>query len=109
MSRKDFDLYFRKVASQYQQLNEVLQDLSAEVNNNMCDPQRLEQLRATILPVKNSYDTLNYIRYLLDKPTRKSKHRAYDRQNKDLLSASKGKTSRDVIENNDSIIRNLQK
>lgn len=109
MARKDFDAYFRQVANQYQQLSTVLQDLSQDVENGMCEPERLEQLKATILPVKNSYETLNYIRYLIDKPTRKSKHAGYNRQNKKVLAMCKDKTAEAVIANNDAIIQGLRK
>ncbi len=108
MARKHFDSYFAQISNQYFQLNDALQELSKEVNEGMMEPERLEQLKATILPVKNSYETLNYIRYLLDKPTRKSKQARYDRQSKKVLSRCGNKSADRVIVENDVIIRGLR-
>ncbi len=108
MSRKDFDLYFQQISKQYHDLNVALQDMSEEVNNGMLEPERLEGIKATILPVKNSYETLNYIRYLLDKPTRKSKHNRYNGQNKKVLNTCKDKTKELVLQENSRIINSLR-
>ena len=108
MSRKDFDTYFAQVSNQYFQLNDALTELSQEVNDGMVEPERLEQLKSTILPIKNSYETLNYIRYLLDKPTRRSKHSRYNRQLRKVLELSKDKTSEVVLTSNKKIIDSLR-
>lgn len=104
MARKHFDEYFQKISKQYNDLNSALQELSEEVNTGMYEPERLEQLKATIAPVKSSFETLNYIRYLLDKPTRKSKHTRYNRQNKKLIEQTKCVSMEEVVKNNQSVI-----
>lgn len=109
MARKDFDEYLTQVTNQYRSLQEALKEMSEEVENNMMSPEQLNQLKATIAPVKTSFDTLNYIRYLLDKPKRKAKESRYNKQNKRVLAASKGITKDEVIRKNDNILNSLNK
>ena len=109
MARRDFDAYFQQVSRQYQQLNQALEDMSKEVSEGMFEPERLDNLKATILPVKNSYETLNYIRYLLDTPARKEKQGRYNKQQKKLLSEVSSKTRESVIAENKRIIDNLKR
>lgn len=108
MAKKDFDEYYNKIAKQYYSLNEVLTDLSKEVQDNMVEPERLDQLKKTIEPVKNSYQTLMYIKYLLNKPSKKQKQNKYDKQMKKIIKQSEGKHSTDIIKNNEDIISSLK-
>jgi hypothetical protein len=108
MARKDFDEYYNKISSQLFELDKVFKDLSAEVDTGMVEPERIEQLKITIEPIKTSYHTLSYIKYLLDKPTRKSKHSRYDSQNRKILSSTKGYQSGDYIDKNSQILRGLK-
>lgn len=108
MARKDFDNYYNKICLQYRELQNVLADISKEVSEGMIEPERLEQVKQTILPVENNYKTLGYIKYLLDKPSRRSKHKKYDKVNSKLVSSCSGRTQSDLIGENDNIINNLK-
>ena len=107
MAKKDFDEYFVKIRNQYFSLNKAMQELSEEVNNNMTDPKILESFNKTIEPIKTSYSTLLYIKYLLDKPTKRDKHKKFERQNLKVLKDSKGYQDKDYIEKNDKILEDL--
>lgn len=109
MARKDFDKYYNQVCSQFFALNEVFDDLSREVAQGMVEPERQNQLELTIAPIKNSYQTLSYIKYLLDKPTRKEKEPRYKRMNKKLLKISEGHQASDILGTNQKILNDLKK
>lgn len=109
MARKHFDEYYNKICGQFFSLNEVFEDLSKEVSQGMVEPERLKQLETTILPIKNSYQTLSYIKYLLDKPTRKEKEPRYKKMNKKLLKISEGHQSSDILNKNENILNELKK
>lgn len=108
MARKHFDDYYNKVYKQYTELQVALADMSAEVDAGMMPPERVEQLKQTILPVKNSFESLSYIRYLLDKPARKSKHAQYDRRSHKVLKQCGNHLGDDVIANNGAVISALK-
>lgn len=109
MARRDFDAYYNKIASQLFELDKVFKDLSAEADAGMVEPERLEQVQKTIEPIKNSYQTLSYIKYLLDMPANRKKQTRFKGQNKKLLAASKGSQSKDVIGKNEEILKGLKK
>ena len=100
MARKHFDDYYNAICKQYIQLNDVMKELSQEVDSGMRTPESLDQLKATIAPVQDSYRTLSYIKYLLDKPTKVSKEKAYNKRASKMLSASIGRQAKDIIEEN---------
>ncbi len=108
MARKDFDEYYNKISSQLFELDKVFKELAAEADAGMVEPERLEQVKITIEPIKTSYHTLSYIKYLLDKPNRKSKQDRYDKQNRKILDSTKGYHSKDYIDKNSHILRGLK-
>ena len=108
MSKKDFDDYYNKICGQFFALNDVFNELSEEVSTGMVEPERLKQLELTIKPIKESYQTLSYIKYLLDKPTRKNKASKYKKMNKKFLEASKEHSSEEVIDRNKQILNTLK-
>ena len=108
MARKHFDDYYNKVYKQYVELQAVLADMSAEVDAGMLPPERVEQIKQTILPVKNSFESLSYIRYLLDKPTRSSKHAQYGKRSHKVLTQAGSHTADEVLPANDKLISTLK-
>lgn len=108
MARKDFDDYYNKISSQLFELDKVFKDLEREVSSGMVEPERIEQLKITIEPIRNSYHTLSYIKYLLDKPTRKSKHKRYDGQSRTILKSSSGYHRSDIVGRNDRILKEIR-
>lgn len=108
MARKHFEEYYNQVCNQFFSLEDAFKEMSEEVQNNMVEPERLKQLQKTIEPIKNNYQTLSYIKYLLDKPTKKSKHAKYDKQSKKLISKCGDKTGDKLLKKNSSIISSLK-
>lgn len=107
MSRKHFEEYLSVITKQYRDLQETLSEMSVEADKGMIEPERIEQLKVTIAPVKNSFDTLLYIKYLLDKPTRKSKHQKYDKANKKVIQVTSNVSKNKVLERNNEVIATL--
>jgi hypothetical protein len=108
MARKHFDDYYNKIYMQFYSLQEVFDDLSKEVAEGMVEPERLTELEKTILPVKNNYQTLSYIKYLLDMPTRKEKEAMHKRMNKKLLKISEGRHGEDILKENKDVLESLK-
>lgn len=109
MSKKDVDNYFNEVSNNYHELLENLREMEDDVKNNLISPERLENLKLTIQPIKDNYETLSYIIFLLNKPTRKEKENGYIRRNKKFLSnIDKSKTKDGILENNRRILDNMK-
>ena len=108
MAKRDFDDYYNKVYAQFHSLQQAFDEMSKEVNSGMVEPERLKQLELTITPIKDSYHTLSYIKYLLDKPAKKQKLPRYKQMNKKLLDVCKGYKDTDVLKRNSDILNSLK-
>lgn len=107
MARKHFDEYLNTITKQYRDLQETLSEMTVESESGMIEPERIDQLKATIQPIKNSFDTLIYIKYLLDMPNRKSKQKNYDSANKYIKEYTKSVCMEKVYETNKHVLENL--
>lgn len=107
MAKRDFDEYFKKISNQYFSLEKAMSELSIEVSTNMTDPSKLDAFKKTIEPIKTSYNTLLYIKYLLDIPAKNTKRKKFEKQNVKVLQQSEGYQSKDILSKNDKILSGL--
>ena len=106
MSRRDFDVYFQKVANNYHEMILELNDMSKEFEEGVVSPEVYEQMKKTIEPIKRNYETLNYVDYLLNKPVRKQKQATYERQSKKKLKECR--VEKEVLEENKKSLEELK-
>ena len=108
MAVKHIKEYYEQVCNQYIQMNEELKDFQKEVENGLIEPERIENLKKIIEPLKNNYMTLSWIMYLLNKPQRYSKEKGYRERNKKLLqSLDKNFSKESIMKQNDEVIKRI--
>ena len=71
MSVKDVKLYYDEVCQQRQEMLDEIHDFEIECQKGLIEPERLDQIKETIQPLLNNYQTLSYIMFLLNKPVKK--------------------------------------
>lgn len=108
MSKIDFEKYYEKIGDQYHELVSTLKELEEYAINNPVDPSMIENMKNTIEPIKQSFQTVSYIKYLLDLPKRKNKIKKFKKQNKKLLNKFNKEIEEGKIKSNDNIIRNIK-
>lgn len=109
MARKDVDEYYEVISTQYADMLAALRDMEEESQKGLLDPDRLEQMKKIIEPLKTNYMRISYIMYLLNKPNRKSKRIIYEAQNKKLLNKiGKENTLASIEQENDEVIGQIQ-
>ena len=106
MSVRDVQEYYDKVSNDYHELILTLKDMEEEYKNNLVSPERLKSLEKQIEPIKTNFRTISYIIYLLNKPTKKSKHERYKKQNKKLLEHSR--TLEEVQQENKTVLNDIK-
>ena len=106
MSKKDFDIYFQRVANNYHEMMLELNDMSKEFEEGVVSPEVYEQMKRTIEPIKRNYETLNYVDYLLNKPVRKQKQATYERQSKKQLKECR--VEKEVLDENKKSLEELK-
>lgn len=108
MSKIDFEEYYTKIGDQYHELVSTLKELEEYAINNPVDPVMIENMKKTIEPIKKSFQTTSYIKYLLDLPKRKSKIKKFEKQNKKLLNKFNKEEEKKNISLNDKIIKDIK-
>lgn len=108
MAVKHIKEYYEQVCNQYIQMNEELKDFQKEVEEGLVEPERIENLKKMIEPLKNNYMTISWIMYLLNQPNRDSKERAYQKRNKKFLdSLDKNFNKESIMKQNDEVIKSI--
>ena len=108
MAVKHVKEYYEQVCEQYVQMNEELRDFQKEVENGLVEPERIDNLKALIEPLKNNYMTLSWIMYLLNKPQRESKERAYERRNRKFIESLDKKFNKEgILKQNEDVIKSV--
>lgn len=106
MSKKHVEKYYNQVCDQYHTFIEQLKVFDEECKKGLVPPEVIDNVKLTIEPLKNNWQTLNYIMYLLNKPNKNSKQKRYENQNKKLLKDSK--TKEEVISENNSCLEKVK-
>lgn len=103
---KDFYKYYKQVSRDYADMKSELKDMEEELANSMVSPEQLEQMKLMIQPIKQNYEMLSYVAYLLNMPTKKQKKFRYRQQQKALLEISK--TEDQVLAEDKEALNNLK-
>ena len=110
MSVKDVKRYYDQISEQYLEMLQDIRDLEQEAAENIIEPERIERLKDQIAPIKQNYERWSYMMFLLNRPSRKEKHRRYEQQNKRFLKTLNSQNSIDAtIEENNIAKRGIGK
>ena len=89
MSKKHFDEYYFQLYSDYVEMINLLKQLEDECATGMVSPDKIENYKNALQPIKDSFLTMQFVKYLLDKPNKKGKIKRYENQtngiDKDML------------------------
>ena len=109
MSVKHVREYFEQVASQYKEMIDDLREAEKDLENNIVEPEYIEQIKKNVQPVKDNYMTLSWIMYLLNQPERKQKQRGYEQRNAKLLKTlDNNRSPQAIIKQNEDSLKNLK-
>ena len=108
MSVKAVKEYYDQICDQYCDMLQTIREFEEEAKKGLIEPERIERLKDQIDPIKQNYERWSYMMFLLNQPTRKSKHRKYQQQNKRLLaSLSKKNSLESVIQENMEAMKHI--
>ena len=97
MAVKDVEHHYSEICEQYHEMMDILREMEESLADDMISPERVEQLKAQIEPIKNTYEQFSYWMFLLHQPQRKSKVARYRKQNKKLLEKLSSDNSLDAV------------
>lgn len=102
MAKRHVEDYFNKVADQYKEMLDELRDFEKECNEGLVEPERFDNFKKIIEPLKNNYMMWSYAMYLLNLPNRESKVKTVKRRE------NKNKITCKVIDENKEILDKLK-
>lgn len=82
MAKRHVVDYFNKVANQYKDMLDELKDFEKECNSGLVEPEKFEQFKQILQPIKNNYMMWSYAMYLLNLPNNEKKVKTVKRRGK---------------------------
>ena len=82
MAKRHVVDYFNKIANQYKDMLDELKDFEKECNSGLVEPEKFEQFKQILQPIKNNYMMWSYAMYLLNLPNNKKKEETVRRRDK---------------------------
>lgn len=79
MSVKHVKEYYKTITEQYTEMQNDLKELEESAQTNLINPENLEQIKLNVEKIKENYQTISWIMYLLNKPNRGEKAKKYNR------------------------------
>lgn len=73
MAVKHVKQYYEEISNQYHEMLDTLKDFEKEASEGLVEPERIEQIKQTIKPLKDNYERWSYMMFLLNRPNRNSK------------------------------------
>lgn len=83
MSVKHVKEYYQQVCDDYSEMLENIKNFEEELKTSVVEPERLDKLKSMIKPLKENWERLNYIIFLLNKPNNKKRAVKYNKLIKD--------------------------
>lgn len=109
MSKKDFDDYYNKICSDYSEMLETLKDMEEASLSGLVSPEQLDEIKKLIIPLKDNYMTVSWIKFLLNKPTRDKKANKYKNSNKKFISTLNViKNPKNILNQDKNILNELK-
>lgn len=109
MSKKHFDEYYAQVCAQYEEMKKVSEELSKECERGVVSPEQVENMKAVCQPLRDNFQIMSWVAYLLNQPNKKSKIKAYEKRNKALTkNLDKKHCINNKIEENNQVISKLK-
>lgn len=106
MSKKHVEEYFKVIADQYSEMIDLLKELEQQYETNIIEPERLDKIKESIIPLKTNYQRISYIMYLLNMPNKKEKQKKYIKALE--VKQDKEGSLQKVKTENDTVIDNLK-
>lgn len=105
MSKKHLEEYYNNVCKQYDEFIDEIKDFEECVKNGVVSPETISNIETMLAPLKNNWQTLSYVMYLLNMPNKKEKINKYVKQNK--ISCDTHKTSDAIYKENKDCIKSM--
>jgi len=85
MSRRDVEEYYNLITNDYKEMVNTLKEMEELAAQDIVNPDKVDEVRRMVEPLKNNYQRISYIMFLLNQPNRKKKVERYVKSNEKFL------------------------
>lgn len=100
--------YYAQVEQQFYEMNQAAKELSEECRKGNVTQAQVDQAETMALPLRQNYERLSYLLYLLNLPNRERKVPKYERANRELADGFARAHKAEEHENEDAL-KNFKK
>ena len=97
MAKKDVEKYYNDIANEYIEMLESLKEIEELAAQQVVSPEKVEEIKAMVEPLKNNYMTLSWVMFLLNQPNKKQKVARYKKQQKNVILKIDPEQTRDPL------------
>ena len=108
MSIKHVKKYYAQVEQQFYEMNQAAKELNEECKRGNVTQAQVDQAETMALPLRQNYERLSYLLYLLNLPNRERKVPKYERANKELAEGF-ARTHKAEEHENEDALKNFKK
>ena len=111
MAKRHVEEYYNKIADQYKEMIDSIRELEETLSENMSSFDVLDNMKKTVAPIKDSYMTLSWIMFLLNKPNNEKKSGRYANQGMRTLkkvNPSLDRSPDEILQENEDCLQNLK-
>ena len=109
MAKKHVMNYYYTVQNQYLKMKNMLDLFEKQVKEGKGSLETLDAVKETTARLKENFDRIAYIMYLLNTPAKKKKSNRYDKQNKELKDYLETSDLNHIKDENENVLVQLSK
>lgn len=109
MARKDVVKYYINVQNQYIEMVNDVKDFDEALKEGKVEQWQFDNAQNMLARIKENYERLTYIVFLLNAPNRKDKKQKYFKNNSNLIKVLSTSGEEYVIKENDDVLKEFKK
>lgn len=108
MAKRDLNLYFYQIQSQYFEMLDNLKDMDEALKKGLIEEEQVTNIKVFVNKLKDNYQRLSYIMLLLNKPKNKKRVGNYEKQNEEIYKYLDKDSQEHVVTEDEDILKELK-
>ena len=108
MARRHVIKYYKEVQDQYIEMLHQANEFEKALKDEFITQEQITQYKEIVAKLKENYERLSYIMFLLNMPNKKSKEAHYKKQNKNIVNYLNNSSEEFVLKEDEDVLLKLR-
>lgn len=108
MARRHVIKYYKEVQDQYIEMLHQADEFEKALKDEFITQEQITQYKEIVAKLKENYERLSYIMFLLNMPNKKSKEARYKKQNKNIVNYLNDSSEDFVLKEDEDVLLKLR-